>query len=317
MISLVIPVFRNEDNIRPLLAALSQLSKQLPDELEVVFVVDGSPDRSAVLLAMELPAMPFQSQLLQLSRNYGSFAAIQAGLAAGRGERFAVMAADLQEPPSLILEFNRILAASRADVVVGRRTGRDDGRFSGWASHVFWGLYRRLVIKEIPSGGVDVFGCTAQVRDVLVGLRESNSSLVALLYWSGFRREEVPYVRARREIGVSAWTFAKKLRYLSNSVFGFTDLPIRVLTVVGVLGLLTSAALGALTLWARLSGAIEVPGYTATVLIVTFFGALNCLGLGVVGNYVWRTFENTKNRPPFVVASQASFGPDLAQGDET
>lgn len=314
VISLVIPVYRNEGNIPPLLAALSTLSEQIPDELEVVLVVDGSPDRSALLLERELPRMPFRSQLLQLSRNFGSFSAILAGLNAGRGERFAVMAADLQEPPSLILDFHRILSSEPVDVVVGRRAGRDDGKLSGLASNAFWALYRRFVIKEIPPGGVDVFGCTAQVRDLLVRLQENNSSLVALLYWAGFRRKEVPYTRARREIGTSAWTLTKKLRYLSNSIFSFTDLPIRVLTYLGVLGLLTALFFGVLILWARLSGAIEVPGYAATVLIVTFFGGLNSLGLGVVGNYVWRSFENTKNRPSFVVATQVAFEPD-ARGD--
>jgi polyisoprenyl-phosphate glycosyltransferase len=313
MISLIIPVFRNEGNIPSLLEALSELHGQMPDELEVVFVVDGSPDRSAPLLEMGLPDMPFRSQLLQLSRNFGSFAAIQAGLKAGNGNRFAVMAADLQEPPSLVLEFNRLLSDRSVDVVVGRRVGRDDGLLSGWASNAFWEVYRRLVVKEIPPGGVDVFGCSAQVRDLLVRLQENNSSLVALLFWAGFRRQEVPYVRAKREIGSSAWTLSKKLRYLSNSIFGFTDLPIRALTFIGILGLITSGLLGILTLWARLSGAIEVPGYTATVLIVTFFGGLNCLGLGVVGNYVWRSFENTKSRPPFVVASQVAFAPSLIE----
>lgn len=309
MISLIIPVYRNAENIPSLLAALRQLNVSLVGKFEVVFVVDGSPDESALLLENALPLEPFQSQLLQLSRNFGSFSAIQAGLRAGKGERFAVMAADLQEPPSLVLEFDRILATNTADIAIGRRTGRDDGILSGLASNMFWGVYRRLVISDIPPGGVDVFGCTSQVRDLLGDLRENNSSLVGLLYWAGYRREYVPYVRARREFGSSAWTLSKKLKYLSNSVFGFTDLPIRALTMIGVLGLLTSTMLAILTLFAKLSGFIEIPGYTATVLIVTFFGGLNCLGLGVVGNYVWRGFENTKNRPPYVVATRLSFQP--------
>lgn len=309
MISLVVPIYRNAENIPALLQAIRHLHASLNGEFEAVFVVDGSPDESALLLESALPQEPFKSQLLQLSRNFGSFSAIQAGLKAGKGDRFAVMAADLQEPPDLVLEFDRILASNAADIAIGRRTGRDDGMFSGLASNMFWGIYRRLVISDIPPGGVDVFGCTSQVRDLLVDLRENNSSLVGLLYWAGFRRENVPYVRARRELGSSGWTFSKKFRYLSNSVFGFTDLPIRALTMIGLLGLVASTVLAMLTLFAKLSGLIEIPGYTATVLIVTFFGGLNCLGLGVVGNYVWRGFENTKNRPPYVVATSLSFKP--------
>jgi glycosyltransferase involved in cell wall biosynthesis len=310
VISLVIPVYRNEENIPPLLDALENLHQSLKGNLEVVFVVDGSPDNSALVLKHRLPSATYRSQLLILSRNFGSFAAIQAGLRAGQGKYFAVMAADLQEPPSLILDFERILSSDKADITVGLRTKRDDGIVAGAASGIFWSLYRRLVIREIPPGGVDVFGCTVQVRDLIVELRENNSSLVGLLFWAGFRRVSVPYVRAKREIGTSAWTFSKKFRYLSNSIFSFTDLPIRALTFVGLLGLVISTALALLTLVAKLTGYIEVPGYAATVLIVTFFGGLNCLGLGVVGNYVWRSFENTKGRPPFVVASNESFAPN-------
>lgn len=310
MISLVVPVYRNEDNIPPLLEALEALHQDLDGRLEVVFVVDGSPDNSALLLKHLLPAATFQSQLLLLSRNFGSFAAIQAGLQAGRGEYFAVMAADLQEPPSLVVEFDRILALGEADITVGLRTGRSDGVLAGMASNIFWAMYRRLVIREIPPGGVDVFGCTAQVRDLITDLKENNSSLVGLLFWAGFRRKNVPYVRAKREIGQSAWTLSKKFRYLSNSIFSFTDLPIRALTLIGTLGLVGSTLLAVLTLIAKLTGYIEVPGYAATVMIVTFFGGLNCLGLGVVGNYVWRSFENTKGRPPYIVASSDSFVPE-------
>lgn len=316
MISLVIPVYRNSANIAPLLDALTSLHETLLGALEVVFVVDGSPDDSFLQLANRLPSTPLRSQLLLLSRNFGSFAAIRAGLEAGRGERFAVMAADLQEPPELIVEFDRVLAAGEADVVVGQRTGRNDPLSSRLASNVFWGFYRRFVQPEIPEGGVDIFGCQRHVRDQLLALRENNSSLVGLLFWVGFRRVSVPYERRVRAIGRSAWTFTKKLRYLTDSVYAFSDLPIRMLTRIGVLGVVVSVTLALVVLTAKLFGNIPVPGYTATVLTVIFFGALNCFGLGLVGNYVWRTFENTKGRPNYIVASKAEFATteNVAQG---
>ena len=307
-LSVVVPVYKNAENIPALLLALQGLEKQLISPLEVVFVVDGSPDDSYLQLANGLPKTGLRSQLLLLSRNFGSFAAIRAGLAAATGERFAVLAADLQEPPELIAEFDRRLVAGGCDVVVGRREGRADPLSSRLAASLFWALYRKFVIKEIPPGGVDIFGCTKAVRDQLLALSEQNSSLLGLLFWIGFRREAVGYQRRERMAGVSAWTFAKKLAYLMDSVFSFTDLPIKVLLRLGALGLVGSVALSAVVLTARLSGAIAVPGYAATVLTVTFFGALNCFGLGVLGGYVWRTFENTKHRPGFIVASARSFG---------
>jgi glycosyltransferase involved in cell wall biosynthesis len=307
MISVVIPVYRNADNIPPLLQALEKLDTQLRGDFEAVFVCDGSPDDSYLRLATALPGMRFRSQLLCLSRNFGSFSAIRAGLQAASGDRFAVMAADLQEPPELILEFDRLLRTGTVDITVGTRTGRADPLSSRLLASLFWGVYRRYIQPEIPPGGVDIFGCQRQVRDQILGLQENNSSLVGLLFWVGYRRALVPYERRTREIGVSAWTFGKKLRYLMDSVFSFSDLPIRMLMYIGSLGLLVSLLLAGIVLFGKLTGQIPVPGYAATVLTVIFFSALNSFGLGVIGNYVWRTFENTKSRPNFIVASHTTF----------
>jgi glycosyltransferase involved in cell wall biosynthesis len=307
VISVVIPVYKNGETIAALLQALADLSGKLDDALEVVFVVDGSPDDSYQRLRAGLSGQPFQSQLLALSRNFGSFAAIRAGLEAAKGETFAVLAADLQEPTELVIEFNRLLRSGEADVVVGTRMSRADPWLSRVSSNLFWSIYRRFIQREVPAGGVDMFGCTGQVRDQIVTLDESNSSLIGLLFWVGFRRAAVPYHRRPRLAGRSAWTLAKKIRYLSNSVFNFTDLPVRMLFWIGCLGTFGSVVGGAVVLIAKLTGRVPVPGYTATVLVIVFFGALNCLGLGILGGYVFRTLENTKRRPNYVVASRTMF----------
>ena len=305
MLSLVIPVYKNSSNIRPLLQALRALPGQLSDkELEVVFVVDGSPDDSHVQLQTLLLQEDFHWQLVALSRNFGAFAAIRAGIAAARGERFAVMAADLQEPLELVVAFDRVLAADEADVVVGQRTGRADPFLSRTAARLFWGTYRRVVQKEIPSGGVDVFGGNRKVRRQILALREANSSIVGLLFWIGFRRVTVPYQRQPREHGKSSWSLAKKIRYLSDSLFAFTDIPVRLLLLAGAVGLVTSIAVGAVVILSKLFFSIPVPGYAAMATLIIFFGGLNCFGLGILGSYLWRTFENSKRRPNYIVLSR-------------
>ena len=120
----------------------------------------------------------------------------------------------------------------------------------------------------------------------------------------------MPYARQRREIGHSAWTLRKKLRYLMDSVFSFTDLPIRLLLGLGGAGLLVSVVLAALVIAAKLSGEVPVPGYAATILVVLFFGAFNALGLGIIGSYVWRAYENTKARPLTIEQQADRFPPD-------
>jgi glycosyltransferase involved in cell wall biosynthesis len=307
MNSLVIPVYRNEANLDRLLAELVTLTGSLPD-LEVVFVVDGSPDRCLQILRERLPALPLRTQLLSLSRNFGSFAAIAAGLERARGANMAVMAADLQEPPELIRQFFEVLDAGRADIVFGVRGGRSDPWLSELASNIFWFLYRKLVIKDLPRGGVDVFGCTREVRDHLLQLQGVDSNLIALLFWLGYRREYIVYERQRRIEGKSAWTFGRKLRYCLNSIFNFTDLPIQLLLYAGSIALLLAVSASILVIVAKLRGDIPVPGYTPIVLATLFFGALTSLGFGIVGQYLWLALQIGRRRPHYIVRSAEEHG---------
>jgi hypothetical protein len=199
------------------------------------------------------------------------------------------------------------------DLVIGTRESRADPWLSRLSSSVFWSLYRRFIDRNMPSGGVDVFGCNRAFRDRLLTLAESNSSLVGLLFWLGYRRKVIGYARQPRVAGRSAWTLRKKLKYLFDSLFAFSDLPIRLLAFFGAMGLATSIVLSVVVLLARLLGLVSVPGYAATVLVVTFFAGLNSLGLGVIGSYVWRTFENTKGRPLAIVMQTDDFAAGSAR----
>ncbi|MBI2809214.1 MAG: glycosyltransferase family 2 protein [Candidatus Melainabacteria bacterium] len=305
--SLVIPVYKNEDSIELLISTLSQLSKDLGGELEVVFVIDGSPDRSQELLEKLLPSSHIQAQVLASSRNFGAFSAIRMGLEAAQGTSIAVMSADMQEPPELVKEFFQALDSEEFDIVFGVRSSRDDPWSSTVASQTFWWFYQRFVEPACPVGGVDMFAMTDSFRDHIVEMREANSSLLGLLFWLGGRRKFVPYHRKAREHGKSAWTLQKKITYLLDSVFAFTDLPVRLMMLMGALGIVLALLLALVIFTWRLSGIGVVPGYAGTMLTIIFFGALNLFGLGVVGNYSWRSYENTKRRPLNILANRKSF----------
>jgi glycosyltransferase involved in cell wall biosynthesis len=309
MLSLVVPLYRSEANLDDLLPELVRLSAEIQIPIEVMFVIDGSPDRCGAILAEAAPGLPFACRVIDLSRNFGSFAAIAAGLQHGEGDYFAVLPADLQEPPELMLEFLRVLTTGSADIVFGARSTRSDPFLSSVTSKLFWRLYRATVAKDFPPGGVDIFACTRQVRDVVISLREVDSSLVGLLFWVGFRRAFVPYQRRPRTSGKSAWTLRKKIGYAMNSIFNFTDLPVRLLLTTGSFALVVAAGLG-ITVWlSRLFRLIEVPGYSATVTSVLFFGGVTSFGLGIVGQYVWITLQNVRNRPLFIIRSVDSYQP--------
>jgi glycosyltransferase involved in cell wall biosynthesis len=306
--SIVVPVYRNEETLPALLERLDALAAGLDGPLETVFVVDGSPDASFALLREELRKQhAFSAQLIALSRNFGSFSAVKTGLESARGAYVAVMAADLQEPASLIERFFDGLASGEHDVAVGVRTARNDPATKAAAARLFWWLYRKLVQPEIPPGGVDVFACTSDVAAQLAELDESHTSLIGLLYWLGFRRLEVPYERQARPAGKSAWSLSKRIRYLEDSIYSFTSLPIAAITAVGVVGVVASLSYAAVVFVFWATGHIEVQGYTPLMLALLVLASSILIALGIVGSYVWRTYENSKRRPTAVTMTREEF----------
>lgn len=307
--SVVVSVYRNAPTLPAVVAELGGLARELDGPLEVIFVIDGSPDRSHAVLRELLPDAPFRSQLIVLSRNFGAESAMKFGVGASSGEYVANLAADLQEPVSLIRDIFVALASGQYDIAVGVRTKRFDPLTQTLNAKIFWGFYRRFVMREIPEGGISVFGCTRQVADQFINLEESHSNPVGLLYWLGFRRVEIPYVRGARLEGKSGWTFGMKVRSLLNSVYSFTDLPVTVITAVGAIGVVLSFAFGVSIMIAALAGRIPVQGYASLMLVLIAIGSSVLLSLGVIGSYVWRTYENTKQRPSAIPMSREVFDP--------
>lgn len=200
-------------------------------------------DDSWLRLCQRLNEMPFASQLMSLSRNFGSFAAIRAGLIVVKAPFIAVMAADLQEPPELIHGLIAQLQSGQIDIALGQRIGREDAWSTRILSNLFWDCFRKFIQPEIPKGGVDIFACTRSVSNHLTSLPENISSLIGLLFWIGYRRGFVPYERKVRQIGVSSWSLRKKVKYLNDSIFSFSDLPIQLLLRIGFAGLAISIIL--------------------------------------------------------------------------
>ena len=235
MNSLVIPVYKNEANLDRLLAELVKLAGRVTGEFEVVFVVDGSPDRCLQILRETLPSLPLRTQLLSLSRNFGSFAAIAAGLERARGDCMAVMAADLQEPPELVLQFFEVLGSRRCRYRLrsARRAARTRGcpkshpTCSGLSTGSSWS-------RTCRAGGVDMFGCTREVRDRLLQLQGIHSNLIALLVLARLSpRVHCLRTPARASRVRAPGRLARKLRYGLDSIFNFTDLPIQLLLWAG------------------------------------------------------------------------------------
>ncbi len=307
-VTVVVPLYKSAGSIGELVLRLQELGDAIaPRRLEIIFVDDGSPDDCVEQLLGRLPST-FDTRLLRHSRNFGSFAAIRTGMAEAMGDFVGVMAADLQEPPSLIPEMLDALDRTGADVAYGRREQRSaDARSHQATSAVFWRLYRRFVQPDMPAGGMDIFLCRRHVVTALLSLEESNSSLVGSLVWLGFPAVEVPYERAARVGGGrSAWTLKRRVSYMTDSAFSFSRFPLTLLGWTGAIGMLACVAVAAVVLVRRLTGEVSVPGYTALMLTLVLCTSLLLLALWIVGEIAWRAFENTKQRPLGVVRSQVA-----------
>lgn len=301
--SIIIPVFKNEETIPDLVKELQGIASAIEGDLEVVFVDDGSPDNSYAEIIKNVYGQQFSTKIIRLSRNYGSFNAIRAGFAEAQGEFCACMAADLQDPPATIVQFFEQLKTKNIDIIVGTRETREDPLTSRIFSRFYWNLYRRFIQKEMPKGGMDIFGCSEIVKLSLNSFSESRTSLVGLLLWVGFRRSSIPYKRRKRPSGRSAWSLKKKVDYLKDSCFAFTDLPIRLLQFLGAFGSLLSLSYLVVVVIGYFFGAIAQPGFPTLVGLITLFGAASLFAQGVLAEYAWRAYENTKNRPNFIVST--------------
>ena len=307
--SVVVPIYGNRDSMAALVDRLVALDESRGGGVEGVFVVDGSPDDSLAILRELLAHGTLEAQVLSHSRNFGSASAVRSGLAVARGDYIAVMAADLQEPPEVVEAFFDLLETDECDIALGERVGRDDPAMSAAMASVYWRMYRRFINREIPTGGVDVFGCTRRIAGRIVSFPESHTSLIALLYWLGYRRRYVQYRRSARHSGTSAWTFRKKLRLLFDSIYAFTDLPIIVLQIIGFAGTIFSFLIAVMIFVGWLVGWVKQPGYTPIMIAIAGSASALLLAMGVVGSYVWRTYENSKSRPLELVDTHEYFEP--------
>lgn len=305
--SLIIPVYNNEDSIHSLLSQINIINNSLKGDLEVLFVIDGSWDRSYKLLKSNLSQEKFLSKIIVLSKNFGSLNAIRAGLEIAKGDYFATMSADLQEPPELIINFFKTLEKQLVDVVIGVRDSREDPLISKIASGIFWYIYKKFILKEVPSTGFDVFGCNKIFRDNLVKLKETRSSLISQIFWIGFIRKEILYKRLKNKLGKSQWSYKKKFEYMLDCIFSFSELPIKSIIWIGFIGIVFFSITTIFTIVAKYMGLVNVSGYTTVILSIGIFSGINIFCLGLIGQYVFRTYENSKGRPLSIVSKIDEF----------
>lgn len=300
-VSIVVPVYYNETNLPDTVPQLMELAKQLPEyRLELVFVDDGSGDRSLEVLLDYQKKHPENILIVKLTRNFGSMAAIQAGFSIAKGDCVGVITADLQDPPEMLVEMiHHWEKGTKAIFAV--RQDREESVFQKLFSNNYYSLIRKTAIQNYPKGGFDFLLADRQVVDEVNRIQEKNTNFMTLIYWLGFKPILIPYTRKSRKKGKSRWTLGKKIKLFVDTFVGFSYYPIRILSVIGILVAITSFLYGAFIFLYKIFHGIDVAGWVPMMVILTFTAGLQMCMLGVLGEYLWRTLDESRKRPSFVI----------------
>ncbi|MGA8169613.1 MAG: glycosyltransferase family 2 protein [Methylocystis sp.] len=302
-LSVVVPVFNETGNLRPLTERLTPVLEELGLSFEVVLIDDGSSDETLQILR-ELNAADPRFSALSFSRNFGKEIAIAAGLDAARGRAVVVMDADLQHPPEVIPQFVEKWREGYQNVY-GRRVDRaTDPKLRTVFTRLFYRLIGHFGDVALPEGAGDFRLLDRQAVDALLTMRERARFNKGLFAWIGFKTIGVPFVVERRAFGVSTFNFARLVSFALDGLMSFSSIPLKIWTYVGLAisgGALTMAA------WFLIKTMIygvDVPGYASLMVSIAFFSGVQLLSLGVIGEYIARIFAEVKGRPLYLVAER-------------
>lgn len=299
-LSIIVPVYFNELNLKPLYNDIKEkVINSIDYDYEIIMVDDGSTDNSFMVMT-ELAKEDHNIKIFRLSRNFGSHAAILCGLEHCTGDCAVIKAADLQEPTELIIQMVDSWKSGN-NVVLAIRSAREESRRQkGFADLYYW-IVRKTGLPSMPEHGFDIYLIDRKVINVLAALDEKNSALTGQILWSGFKTGKVEYVRRAREIGTSKWTLRKKIRLVADTLFSFSTVPIKIVEIIGGLSFFGAAIWAICVFVFKLIGVIQVTGWTTLFIFNLFSFGIIMMTLGILGEYLWRTYDASRNRPPFIV----------------
>lgn len=298
-ISIVVPVYYNADT---LMLLYEDMKKKILGELgdyEIVFVDDGSGDNSWEIMN-QIRTRDERVVCVKLSRNFGEHAALLAGLSKCTGDCAVTKQADLQEDSGIILEMYESWKRGNK-VVLAVRSDRDENAVKKFFANLYYIIVRKCIDKNMPAGGCDCYLLDRQVIKVLELLDERNSSLTLQVLWAGFQTDKVYFHRKDREIGKSRWTLGKKIKLVIDSMMSFSYFPVRLMTTTGVVFAVLALLFAVNVIIEKVTVGTPIAGWASLMCVVLFSTGLILLMLGMLGEYVWRALDASRNRPPYII----------------
>lgn len=304
--SIVVPVYNEIQGVQALFERLRAVADQVPGQCEVILVNDGSSDGTAEKLNAIHEQDP-RFRVLHFSRNFGHQVAITAGMEHAGGDTVSVIDADLQDPPELILEFIRQWQ-SGFEVVYGvRRERAGENFFKLWTASLFYRVIRWVTQLDLPVNAGDFRLLDRKVVDALMALPERNRYVRGLVTWVGFKQTGVPYDRASRFAGTTHYPFHKMLKLAFDGISSFSLFPLRLATYLGFLSAIGAMMAATWVCYLKFFTDRTIPGWTSLALIVLALETVHLISIGILGEYVGRSFDEARRRPLYLVAHKVGF----------
>jgi dolichol-phosphate mannosyltransferase len=319
LVSLIVPLFNESAVIEQLLTRIGSLVESEPVyRWEILFADDGSTDDSVAKIVEHHSKAGAPIRLLRLSRNFGHQAALTAGLMAAQGDAIVLLDADLQDPPELIGSFLRKFEEGY-DVVYGIRQTREGDASNNFAYKMFYRLFRRVAEIPIPLDAGDFGLMSKKVASLVTAMPESDIFLRGLRSWVGFRQIGVPYERPARAAGATKYSFNKLLRLAASAFFGFSFLPLRIATSLGLITVFLALCYTVFAICAALFFQSAPRGWASVVGVVSLIGGAQLVCIGILGEYIGRIYKQTLGRPLFIIAEERELAgaPDSESGPAT
>jgi glycosyltransferase involved in cell wall biosynthesis len=299
MLSLIIPIFNEEKLIGELVTRTVTAVESFSPEYEVIFVDDGSTDNSLNEL-LSFRKKNSRLKILSLSKNFGHQAAYTAGLEFSNGDYVAMMDGDLQDPPEILSEMFRKITLEGFDIVSGKKTGRKGNRYRNFYFFLFHHLFKNVgEIKEMENSG-NFSMMTREAVNALLTMKEKVRYLPGLRTFIGFKQGYVEFIRDDRFEGNSKMSFRKLFVLAADAIFSFSKFPLRLCLILGTLGTIVFMFAGIYVLIAKVAGFAAI-GWSSTLLSIYFLGSIQLVFLGVLGEYVYRSYKESQNRPIYFV----------------
>ena len=303
VISIIVPCFNEESVLPAFYSAVSDAASSIEGAVcEFLFIDDGSSDRTAEIL-QHFTEKDERVRFLTFSRNFGKEAAMYAGFCNAKGDYVAVMDADMQDPPSLLPEMLQILETGEYDSVATRRVTRDgEPPIRSFFARMFYKLINRISEADIVDGARDFRLMKREMVDAIVSMCEYNRFSKGIFGWIGFKTKWLPYKNVERVAGETKWSFFKLFKYSLDGIVNFSQAP---LSIASVSGLILTAIAFFMILFVvirRLIFGDPVAGWASTVCIILFIGGVQLLCMGIMGQYLAKTYLEVKNRPHFIIS---------------